>query len=128
MDPAIDTRRLVREGAPVAAVLALWSVLAAIVPYQLATGVRLAGVTMVLLYVGVRGVSLAGVASTSRPTDVSDLLSENLRVALAAGVWFLPAALAVAIEPYWRAVGLPGRSPRPSPFSCSCSSERVSRS
>lgn len=108
MSSSIDSRRLFRESRPVAGILLFWVVVSWIgTEPGITTSLRLAGVVMALLYVGVRGVELAQThPPTPLPTNVSDLLRENARVLSAAGIWFLPAVLLAFLEPYWEEIGL----------------------
>lgn len=103
MVPTIDTSRLLRESAPVAAVVGFWVVLSWFGREAgIATGIRYAGVVMALLYTVVRGVRLAETtAQTPVPDDVGELLRENLRVAVPAGLWFLVAMLVGFAAELW---------------------------
>lgn len=109
MSPPLDTRRLLRESAPVAVILLFWTVPGSFVRVDVATGLLRAGVVMALLYTAVRGVGLARTTPpTPQPRDVRALLRENARVALPAGAWFLAAHLTYVVEGFWDSFGLPG--------------------
>lgn len=61
---------------------------------------------MVLLYVGVRGVALARrVPTTPPPAEPGELLEENLRVAMAAGLWFVGAPLTTELQTWSEGLG-----------------------
>lgn len=116
MESPLDNRQrqLLRESAPVAAILLFWVVLSSFVRSVIATGLLRAGVVMALLYVVVRGVALArSRPPTPRPDDVESVLRENARVALPAGVWFLAAKLVYVVESLWDAFGIPGLGTSP---------------
>lgn len=105
----LDTRRLLRESAPVTVILLFWVVLSSVVRPTIATGLLRAGVIMALLYTVVRGVALARTHQpTPQPDDLEGILRENVRVALPAGVWFLAAYLVYFIEQVWDVLGIPG--------------------
>ena len=114
MVSVFEPRRLVREGAPVAAVLVFWVVLSWFGwESVVASAVRYAGVVMALFYAVTRGVELgrtvpAAGTQTPGPGDVRSVLYENARVALAAGAWFLAALAVYFVESAWDATGLPG--------------------
>lgn len=93
----LSPRRIVEESVPVAAVLLVWTV-----PAELLYGIdgafveaaRLAGLVMALLYVTVRGLRLGrSLPPTTPPRGVSEVLLDNARAGVAAGVWILAAAL-----------------------------------
>lgn len=103
MAPTIYSIRLLRESAPLAAVVGFWVIFSWFGrDPDIATGIRYAGVVMGLLYAVVRGVRLA---DTTSPTPVldgpADLLRENTRVAVPAGLWFLAAALSGFVAELW---------------------------
>jgi hypothetical protein len=106
----LTPRRLVAETVPVAAVLLFWVVVSWIAPLPtVSSGLRLAGVVMALLYVGVRGASLARTTPVAtQPVAVAGVVRENARVLLAAGTWFLAAGVLQALDPLWDLAGLPG--------------------
>lgn len=109
MASSLATRRLLRESAPVAVILAFWVVLSSLVRPTIASGLLRAGIIMALLYTVVRGVTLARTQPpTSHPDDLEGLLRENVRVALPAGAWFLAAHLVYVIEQMWDALAIPG--------------------
>jgi hypothetical protein len=95
MPSTLDARRLLEESVPAAVVLLFWSLLAVIDRGLIGTGLRLAGVVMALLYVVVRGTRLAdSLTDDGQPVEPEPVLRENATVALAAGAWFVAAALA----------------------------------
>jgi hypothetical protein len=105
----LATRRALRESLPVAALLALWTVLSwvAVVP-TVAGAVRTTGAVTALGYVVVRGVSLGADARPLVVADAPGVLGQGVRVALAPGAWFL---LALAVRPLaglWDLLGLVG--------------------
>lgn len=105
----LDTRRLLQESAPVAVILLFWVIFSSIVRPTIATGLLRADVIMALLYTVVRGVTIARTYSPiSHPDDLKEILRENVRVALPAGVWFLAAHLVYFIEQLWDMLGIPG--------------------
>lgn len=109
MNTSPGGRRLLRESAPVAAILLFWVVFARFANPIIAAGLHRAGVVMALLYTVVRGVTLARARSSAvRPTDLRGVLRENARVLIPAGAWFLAAQLVYVIEDLWRVSDLPG--------------------
>ena len=81
-----DTRFLLRESAPVVAILVFWGVASSILRSQL----FLAGLLMALLYTISRGLVLAESSQPpSQSTGISGILRENVRVAVPAGLWAL---------------------------------------
>lgn len=110
----LDTRRLLRESAPVAVILLFWVVLSSIAQPVIATGLLRAGIIMALLYIVVRGVTLAQThPATSSPDDLEGILRENVRVAIPAGIWFLATHLVFFIEHVWDMFGIPGVATSP---------------
>lgn len=109
MSSALDARRLLEESVPAAVVLLFWVVLSWFGRPPVETGLRYAGVAMVLLYVGVRGAALAeSLSPPPLPEDPEDVLRENARVAVPAGAWFLAALLVYVVEGLWNLLGVPG--------------------
>lgn len=109
MASSLDTRRLLRESAPVAVILLFWVMLASFVPAEIATGLVRAGVVMALLYTIIRGLAIAQIHEPTRqPTDVEGILRENVRVAIPAGIWFLAAQAIYLVEQIWDMLGIPG--------------------
>lgn len=109
MASPLDTRRLLRESAPVAVILLFWVVLASFVPAEIATGLMRAGIIMAVLYTIVRGLAIAETLEPARlPTDVEGILRENVRVAIPAGSWFLAAHAIYLVEQLWDMLGIPG--------------------
>lgn len=109
MAPPLASRRLIRESAPVAVILAFWLGLSSVVRPVIATGLVRAGIIMALLYTVVRGVALArNHPPTPQPTDLEGIVRENLRVALPAAAWFLAAYLVFVLEQVWEMIGIPG--------------------
>lgn len=107
MTDGIPTSRLVVESAPAAIVLLFWTLVASLFPEPVAGSVRFAGVVMATLYVVVRGVHLAGTIELAElPTVPGELLSENLHVAAAAGVWFVAGILLPGLRPLAHLVSL----------------------
>lgn len=91
--------RLAREAIPVAAILLFWNVLAGIARTQNVGGpVGEAGVLMAALYVVVRGISLSDRVVPLATGDVATVLTQNARIAMPAGAWFLGAMVAGAVE------------------------------
>jgi hypothetical protein len=91
---ALQPRRLIREGIPIAAVLAFWNLLAVVAQEQhVGESVGSAGVVMAALYVVVRGVSLSSEVLPPVTGDVREILYENAQIAIPAGAWFLGAML-----------------------------------
>ena len=81
-----DARLLLRESAPVVAILVFWGVASSILRSQL----FLAGLLMALLYTVGRGLALTeAYQPPSRSTDARGVLRENVRVAVPAGLWAL---------------------------------------
>lgn len=106
---ALPVRRLVRESAPVAAILLFWSVLSWFAPSpEIGASVRDAGVVMAALFVVRRGVALSSEVVPVESNDFGTVLYENARVAAPAGVWFLAAAAVVVSGQYWDRPGLLG--------------------
>jgi len=105
----VDTRRLLRESAPVALVLGFWTTLSLLAPSGVAVGLRYAGFAMALLYVAVRATAMARTISASDTPDGADrILDDNLTVAIPVGLWFLSALLLDAVyPPISRAVSVP---------------------
>ncbi|WP_158059015.1 hypothetical protein [Halorussus halophilus] len=104
----LSAKRLATEAIPVATILLFWNVLGWIADMQEAGGlVRTAGTVMAALYVVLRGVALApevtpfGLEKFSPllRDDVKKLLSENARIAVPAGVWFLAGMVVFAVYP-----------------------------
>lgn len=109
MASPLDSGRLLRESAPVAAILLFWLVPAAVVQPVVANGLVRAGVVMALLYTVVRGVDLARHApSTPAPETVEELVRENLRVAIPAAAWFALASAVYFVAHVWTLLGIPG--------------------
>lgn len=108
----LSLRQLVRESLPLPAILLLWSVLAAFVGAPIQSGLELVGVVMMTLYAVVRGVGLGRTRDVDDgETDLPDVLRQNGRVAVVAGVWFLAATLVSLLRVAWRAfVELPAFS------------------
>ncbi|WP_276302311.1 hypothetical protein [Halorussus lipolyticus] len=87
---ALQPRRLIREGLPIAAILTFWNLLAVVASEQQVGGpVGAAGVVMAALYVLVRGVALSSEVLPPMTGDVKGVLYENASLAVPAGAWFL---------------------------------------
>lgn len=109
MPPSIGTRQLLTETIPVAVILCFWAALSAVPHGVFASGFRYAGIIMALLYVIVRGMQLAGAKSfPAHPTDLGELLRENAKVALIAGVWLFAAFLIASTRPLWKILSMMG--------------------
>lgn len=109
MVPPLDTRRLLRESAPVAVILLFWTTLSTVAHPIVASGLHRAGLIMALLYTVVRGVALARRHTpTPAPETVVGILRENVRVVIAAGAWFVAAELVYVVERLWEDSDLPG--------------------
>lgn len=109
MDSPLDTRRLLRESAPMAVILLFWVLLASIAPSSVGTGLLRAGIIMALLYTIIRGLAIAQHhVPTSQPTDVEGILRENVRAAIPAGIWFLVSQVFYFVEDLWDILGIPG--------------------
>lgn len=109
MVPPYDTRRLLRESAPVAVILLFWTTLSSIAHPIVASGLHRAGLIMALLYTVIRGVALArNHTPTSPPVTITGILRENVRVVIAAGAWFVAAELVYVIRRLWEDLNLPG--------------------
>ena len=81
-----DTWFLLRESAPVVAILIFWGVVSSVLRSQM----FLAGLLMAFLYTILRGLVVAeSYQPPSRSTDISGILRENVRVAVPAGLWAL---------------------------------------
>lgn len=114
MGPPLDSRRLVRESAPVAVILLFWVGLSTLARPVIATGLLRVGIIMALLYTVVRGLAIAQTQPpTDQPTDVEGILRENVRVALPAGIWFLSAHAIFVVEHVWDTLGIPGLGTSP---------------
>lgn len=95
MSPPLDARCLLRESIPIAAILAVWTVLSAVgvVPW-LTVGLRVAGLVVAGLYVLHRGRQLADQVTVA-PLDAADPIDPvvavrtHKQVLLAAGAWVL---------------------------------------
>lgn len=109
MVPAQNTRRLLRESMPVAAILLFWLALSVPVEPSISAGLLRAGLIMAILYSVVRGVMLAQeYPPTSRATELEGILKENVRIAIPAGVWFLSVEVIYVVESLWDTLGIPG--------------------
>ncbi|WP_132058813.1 hypothetical protein [Halorussus amylolyticus] len=98
---SLQTKRLAAEGAPVAATLFFWHLLAVFAGFQNVGGpVRTAGVVMAVAYVTLRGVALSTKTQPLSTEDARAVLSENVRVAVPAGLWFVAAMAVGALEVY----------------------------
>jgi hypothetical protein len=87
---ALPSRRLAREGVPIAVILLFWNLLAVVPdPHGVGGAVRSAGVVMATLYVVVRGAGLASEAVGPVTGNPEAALRENARLAVPAGAWFL---------------------------------------
>jgi hypothetical protein len=105
---ALQPRRLIRESAPVAVILAFWNLLAVVAQQQhVGESVGSAGVVMAALYVVVRGVSLSSETLPPVTGDVREILYENAQLAIPAGAWFLGAMLTNALGELLFAYGPP---------------------
>lgn len=105
---ALQPRRLIREGVPIAAILLFWNLLAVVAQEQQVGGpVGSAGVVMAALYVVVRGVSLSAEVLPPMTGDVRGILYENAQLAVPAGAWFLGAMLTNALGELLFAYGPP---------------------
>ena len=90
-----DTWLLLRESAPVVAVLIFWGVASSMLRSQL----FLAGLLMALLYIVSRGLVLAESSQPpSQSTGISGILRENVRVAVPAGFWVLLSQLVAPLH------------------------------
>lgn len=109
MVPSLDSRRLIRESAPVAVILLFWISISSVVRPEIATGLLRAGIIMALLYTVIRGLTIAEThPSTDPPTNVEEILRENVRAAIPAGVWFFLAHAVFVVEHIWDTIGIPG--------------------
>ncbi|WP_135825115.1 hypothetical protein [Halorussus ruber] len=105
---ALQPRRLIRESAPVAAILSFWNLLAVVTQQQhVGESVGSAGVVMAALYVVVRGVSLSSEALPPVTGDVRAVVYENAQLAIPAGAWFLGAMVTNALGELLFAYGPP---------------------
>lgn len=108
MVPPLDTRRLIQESAPVAVILLLWVGIAILARPVIETGLLRAGTIMAPFYTVVRGITIAETHPlTDQPDDVIGILRENVRVALPAGIWFLPVHTIFVIEQVTDTFGIP---------------------
>ena len=97
--PSID-RDLLDASLPIAAILLFWGFLSWFAPHPIiGGGLRNAGVLMAALYVVVRGFRMSRSLPEPLPADgPTDVLRENARVALTAGVWFVAAVGVVMLQ------------------------------
>lgn len=108
-DTAPDTRRLLRESAPVAAILLFWLVLSVPARPSISAGLIRAGIVMALLYSVVSGGMLAQeYPPATRATEIRGILTENVRVAIPAGAWFLSGQVVYEVQDLWDTLGIPG--------------------
>lgn len=106
-----ELRFVLRESIPITGILLVWgSVLGVVLVFpshvavdgdwasEIALGIRLAALVMVVLYVLDRGRSLAE-PDTAKPVSSTfrTQFVENLRVGAAAGVWFVAALVALVV-------------------------------
>lgn len=100
---SLRPKRLAEEGVPVAAILLFWTVVSWVFTLNptLSGAARDAGIVMAALYVVVRGARLAPEVSPPETDDVRVIVRENARVAVAAGAWFLAAALFHLVDQFW---------------------------
>lgn len=105
---ALQPRRLIREGVPIAAILLFWNLLAVVASEQhVGESVGSAGVVVAALYVLIRGVSLSAEVLPPMTGDVRAVLYENARLAVPAGAWFLGAMATNALGELLFAYGPP---------------------
>ena len=108
-DTTLDTRRLLRESSPVAIILLFWLALSVPARPSISAGLIQGGVIMAILYSVVRGVMLAQEYQPAvQATDLRGILTENVRVAIPAGAWFLSGQIIYEIQNLWDTLGLPG--------------------
>jgi hypothetical protein len=92
MSAILSARQLLRDSLPVPLILAVWVVPARLLGGGTGQALFVAGIAMVALYVVVRGTAVSSRCRTgTEPSDVAALLEENVRVLVAAAVWFAAA-------------------------------------
>lgn len=115
-----SVREWIEEAVPIAVVLTVWNLLAAIVPWPgLSTGLRFTGIAIVLVYVVGRGWAHAEHLDAPSWSGMGDVVSSNVAVIKAAGLWFLAAFVVYVFQSAWQwvfqlaNVNLPGPLVRP---------------
>ena len=98
---------ILRESAPIAVIMLFWTLFSWFGwKPVVATGIRLTGLVIALLYAITQGISLE--QTQPHPTDTESSLRTSIRVLLVAGPWFLAAIGTYVVAELWTELGLIG--------------------